>query len=60
MKGIGQNFDEFMIEQGLFEESQELAAKRLIALQLEAEMKRQNISKSALAEKNAYFSNICR
>ena len=60
MKGIGQNFDEFMIEQSLFEESQELAAKRLIALQLEAEMKRQNISKSALAEKNAYFSNICR
>ena len=51
MKDIGQNFDEFMIEQGLFEESQELAAKRLIALQLEAEMKRQNISKSALAEK---------
>lgn len=51
MKGIGQNFDDFMIEQGLYEEAKELAAKRLIALQLEEEMKRQNISKSAMAEK---------
>ena len=51
MKGIGQDFDDFMIEQGLYEEAQELATKRLIALQLEEEMKRQNISKSAMAKK---------
>lgn len=51
MKGIGQNFDDFMIEQGLYEEAQELATKRIIALQLEEEMKKQNISKSAMAEK---------
>lgn len=51
MKGIGQNFDDFMIEEGLFEEAKELAAKRLIALQLEEEMKKQNITKTAMAEK---------
>ena len=51
MKGIGQNFDDFMIEQGLYEEAQEIAAKRLIVLQLEEEMKKQNISKSAMAKK---------
>ena len=51
MKGIGQDFDDFMIEQGLYEEAQELATKRLIALQLEEEIKRQNISKSAMAKK---------
>ena len=51
MKGIGQNFDDFMIEQGLYEEAKELAAKRLIALQLEEEMKKQHISKSTMAEK---------
>ena len=51
MKGIGQNFDDFMIEQGLYEEVQELAVKRLIAFQLEEEMKRQNISKSEMAKK---------
>ena len=51
MKGIGQNFDDFMIEQGLYEEAQELAVKRLIAFQLEEEMKRQNISKSEMAKK---------
>ena len=51
MKGIGQNFEDFMIEQGLYEEAQELATKHLIVLQLEEEMKRQHISKSAMAEK---------
>lgn len=51
MKGIGQDFEDFMIEQGLYEEAKEIAAKRLIALQLEAEMKKQKISKSELAKK---------
>lgn len=51
MKGIGQNFDDFMIEQGLYEEAQELAAKKLIALQLEEEMKKQCITKSSMAKK---------
>jgi hypothetical protein len=37
MKGIGQNFDDFMIEQGLFDEAKDLAAKKLTALKLQQE-----------------------
>ena len=51
MKGRGQNFSDFMKEQGLYEEAQELATKKVLAAQFEAEMKRQKISKSALAKK---------
>ena len=40
-----------MKEQGLYEEAQELATKKVLAAQFEAEMKRQKISKSALAKK---------
>jgi hypothetical protein len=31
MKGAGQEFDDFMIEQGLYDETKGLAAKKLIA-----------------------------
>ena len=51
MKGRGQDFSDFMKEQGLYEEAQELATKQVLAAQFEAEMKRQKISKSALAKK---------
>lgn len=51
MKGRGQNFSDFMKEQGLYEEAQKLATKKVLAAQFEAEMKRQNISKSAMAKK---------
>ena len=51
MNGIGQDFDEFMKEQGLFEEAKEIASKRLVALQLEEEMKKQHISKVAMAKR---------
>ena len=51
MKGRGQDFSDFMKEQGLYEEAQELATKKVLAAQFEAEMKRQKISKSALAKK---------
>jgi hypothetical protein len=30
MNGFGQNFDDFMLEQGLYDEAKELAAKKLI------------------------------
>lgn len=40
-----------MKEEGLYEEAQELATKKILAAQFEAEMKRQKISKSALAKK---------
>lgn len=51
MHGIGQNFDEFMQEQGLYDEAKELAAKRIIVLQISEEMKRQRITKSEIAKR---------
>ena len=51
MNGFGQNFDDFMVEQGLYEEAKELAAKKLIVLELKREMDAQNLSKSKIAEK---------
>jgi predicted XRE-type DNA-binding protein len=51
MKGFGQNFDDFMVEQGLYDEAKELAAKKLIVLELKQEMEAQKLSKSKIAEK---------
>ena len=51
MNGLGQNFDDFMIEQGLYDEAKELAAKKLIALELKHEMEAQKLSKSKIARK---------
>ena len=51
MNGLGQNFDDFMIEQGLYDEAKELAAKKLIAFELKHEMEAQNLSKSKVAKK---------
>jgi len=51
MKGFGQNFEDFMIEQGLYDEAKELAAKKLIVLELKQEMEAQKLSKSRIAEK---------
>ena len=51
MNGTGQNFSDFMKEQGLYEEAQELATKKVIAAQLKAEMEKQKLTKSAIAER---------
>ena len=51
MKGVGQDFSEFMKEQGLYEEAQELASKKIIAAQLKAEMENQSLSKSEVAKR---------
>lgn len=51
MNGLGQDFSDFMKEQGLYEEAQELATKKVIAAQLREEMQKQNLSKSAIAKK---------
>jgi hypothetical protein len=50
MNGFGQDFDDFMVEQGLYDEAKERAAKKLIALELKQEMKEQNPSKTNAAE----------
>ena len=51
MKGKGQKFEDFMIEQGLYDEAKELAAKKLIASKLKMEMEIQKLSKSVVAKK---------
>ena len=51
MKGKGQKFEDFMIEQGLYDEAKELAAKKLIASKLKMEMEMQKLSKSVVAKK---------
>ena len=50
-KALGQDFSDFMKEQGLYEEAQELATKKVIAAQLQAEMEKQNLTKSAIAKR---------
>ena len=49
MNRVGQDFSDFMKEQGLYEEAQELASKKVIAAQLKAEMEKQKLTKSEVA-----------
>ncbi|MCL2481512.1 MAG: helix-turn-helix domain-containing protein [Spirochaetaceae bacterium] len=51
VKGTGQNFDDFLIEQGIYDEVNELAAKKLITYQLQQAMQEQNMTKSSIAKK---------
>jgi predicted XRE-type DNA-binding protein len=51
MKGIGQNFDDFLKEQGIYDEVNELAAKKLITYQLKQAMQEQKLTKSSIAKK---------
>ncbi len=44
------DFDEFLREEGIYEEVNDTAIKRIIAYQLEQEMKVQKISKTKLAQ----------
>jgi antitoxin HicB len=48
-KHLGSSLDEFLREEGLLDQVEGLAAKRAIALDLQAEVERQGISKSELA-----------
>lgn len=50
-KHIGGNFDDFLAEEGLLEDATATAMKRVIAWQIEQEMKAQKMTKTALAEK---------
>lgn len=49
-KFIGSDFNEFLKEDGIYDETNDIAIKRVIAYQLEQEMKVQNITKSKMAE----------
>jgi predicted XRE-type DNA-binding protein len=44
------DFDEFVVDDGIYEDINDIAIKRVIAYQLEQEMKAQNITKTKMAE----------
>lgn len=50
-KNIGSNFDDFLKDEGMLEEAEAVAVKRVIAWQIAEEMKGQNLTKTSLAEK---------
>jgi antitoxin HicB len=47
---IGSNFDDFLAEEGVLEETEVIAWKRVIAFQIAQLMAEQNLSKTAMAE----------
>jgi antitoxin HicB len=50
-KYIGSNFDDFLEDEGILEEVEAIAIKKVIAFEVEQEMKKLNLNKSELAEK---------
>lgn len=50
-KHIGGNFDDFLAEEAMLEEVTATAMKRVIAWQIEREMKAQHISKTTMASR---------
>jgi antitoxin HicB len=50
-KHIGSNFDDFLKEEGILEEIEEVVAKKIFVFQMEKEMKKQGIDKAELAER---------
>lgn len=49
-KHIGSDFDDFLREESIYEEANDIAIKRVIAYQLELEIKAQKITKTKMAE----------
>ena len=50
-KHIGSDFDDFLRDEGVLDEAEAVATKRVIAYQLAQEMERANISHSELARR---------
>jgi antitoxin HicB len=48
---IGSNFDDFLTEEGLLEEAEAIAVKRVLAYQLNELMKTQGLSKAEMARR---------
>jgi antitoxin HicB len=48
---LGSDFDDFLQEEGLLEEAEAVAAKRVLAYQIAEAMKEQAISKAAMAHR---------
>jgi len=49
-KHLGSNFDDFLKQENIYTEVNEVATKRAIAYQVAQEMREQNISKTKMAE----------
>lgn len=50
-KNIGGSFDDFLNDEGILEAVEDVAIKRVVALQIIEEMKKKNISKTKLANR---------
>ncbi|MFW6012440.1 MAG: helix-turn-helix domain-containing protein [bacterium] len=50
-KHVGSDFDDFLREEGLLEEVEAVAAKRVLAFQISEAMKDQRLSKAAMARR---------
>jgi len=50
-KHIGSNFDDFLKEEGIYEQVQAVAIKRVIAHQIAEEMKKKKLSKTEMASR---------
>jgi antitoxin HicB len=50
-KHLGEKFDHFLQEDGIHEEVRAVAVKRIIAFQIEQEMKRRKFTKAAMARR---------
>ena len=50
-KNIGSSFDSWLREEGIYEETSSCAIKRVLARQVEAAMKEQNVSKTEMAKR---------
>jgi predicted XRE-type DNA-binding protein len=48
-KHLGSDFDDFLREEGLLEEAEAVAAKRVLAYQIAEAMKERHLSKAAMA-----------
>jgi antitoxin HicB len=48
---LGSNFDDFLAEEGLLEEAEAVAVKRVLAYQINELMKTQNITKAEMARR---------
>jgi antitoxin HicB len=48
-KYLGSKFDDFLAEEGILEECQEIAIKRVLAYQIQQLMEREKLSKTAMA-----------
>jgi DNA-binding Xre family transcriptional regulator len=50
-KNIGASFDSFLDDEGIREQAEDIAIKRVVAFQIQAEMEKKKLTKTELAKK---------